>query len=86
MPKQEKFYKEIYHNPIQRTDEFTEPEDFDMKARSANEDTFPPFEDGSWDKMELLLDQHLPQKKLNGDLYFGGLLHLFQLVWVPGIT
>ena len=39
------------------------PEDFDMKARNANEDTFPPFENEAWDKMELLLNQYLPQKK-----------------------
>lgn len=47
-----------------------EPEDFDMKARSANEDTFPPFENEAWNKMELLLDQHLPQKKDKRRFFF----------------
>jgi|GEM_PF-2906963 len=40
-----------------------EPEDVDMKARSANEYSIPPFENEAWDKMELLLNQHLPKKK-----------------------
>lgn len=47
-----------------------EPEDFDMKARSANEDTFPLFENEAWDKMELLLDQNLPQKKDKRRFFF----------------
>lgn len=40
-----------------------EPEDFDMKAKNANDETIPAFENEAWDKMELLLDKHLPQKK-----------------------
>jgi hypothetical protein len=47
-----------------------EPEDFDMKARQANEEAFPDFENEAWDKMELLLDKHLPQKKDKKRFFF----------------
>jgi hypothetical protein len=41
-----------------------------MKARNANEQSLPPFENEAWDKMELLLDQHLPQKKDKRRFFF----------------
>ena len=61
-----------------------ELEDFDMKARNANEDTFPPFENEAWDKMELLLDQHLPQKKDNRRFLFWWLVALIPIGMVAG--
>ena len=61
-----------------------DPEDFDMKARNANEDTFPPFEEGAWDKMELLLDQHLPQKKDKRRFFFWWLAALIPIGLVAG--
>lgn len=61
-----------------------EPEDFDMKARSANEDTFPPFENEAWDKMELLLDQHLPQKKDKRRFFFWWFAALIPVALITG--
>lgn len=61
-----------------------ESEDFDMKARNANKDTFPPFENGAWDKMEFLLDQHLPQKKDKRRFFFWWLAALIPIGLVAG--
>ena len=61
-----------------------EPEDFDIKARSANEQGFPSFENEAWDKMELLLDQHLPQKKDKRRFFFWWLAALIPIGLVAG--
>lgn len=47
-----------------------EPEDFDMKARKASENSVPAFDDEAWVKMELLLDKHLPQTKTKRRFFF----------------
>jgi hypothetical protein len=61
-----------------------EPEDFDMKARKANEETFPPFENEAWDKMELLLDKHLPQKKDKRRFFFWWFAALIPVALITG--
>ena len=46
------------------------PEEFDKKARDANNYTVPPFEEQDWNKMEFLLNRHLPQKKNKKRIFF----------------
>lgn len=46
------------------------PEEFDKKARDANNYTLPPFEEQDWNKMEFLLNRHLPQKKNKKKIFF----------------
>ena len=46
------------------------PEEFDKKARDANNYTVPPFEEQDWNKMEFLLNRHLPQKKNKKKIFF----------------
>ena len=61
-----------------------DPSDFDMKARNAGENNFFPFEEGSWDKIELLLDKHLPQKKEKRRFLFWWLVALMPIGLVAG--
>ena len=38
-------------------------EDFDKKIKEAAEHHHPAYDEMAWDKMEKLLDKHLPQKE-----------------------
>ncbi|MEJ7830949.1 MAG: hypothetical protein WKF91_22275, partial [Segetibacter sp.] len=61
-----------------------EPEDFDMKARKASEEIFPGFENEAWDKMEILLDKHLPQKKEKRRFFFWWFAALIPVALITG--
>lgn len=60
------------------------PEDFDMKARQASEETFPPFDNEAWNKMEMLLDKHLPQQKEKRRFFFWWFAALIPVVLIGG--
>lgn len=64
-----------------------EQEDFDMKLKKANNEifpAFPPFEKEAWDKMESLLDKHLPQKKKKRRYLLWWFTALIPLVLITG--
>ena len=46
------------------------PEEFDKKARDANNYTVPTFKEQDWNKMEFLLNRHLPEKKNKKRIFF----------------
>lgn len=54
-------------------------EKFDKKVREAAENHHPPYDDMAWNKMEKLLDEHLPQKEDKRRRFFF-LIFLFLLL------
>lgn len=67
-------------------------EELDKIVREAASQHHPPYDDSAWDKMEALLDQHLPQQKSRRRPVFWLLLAvltaggLFYTLVYPGIT
>ncbi len=57
-------------------------DDLDNEIRGLAESNEPAFDEKGWDKMELLLDKHLPQEKKRRRIYF--FLLFILLVSIPG--
>src|SRR5665647_1374883 len=52
-------------------------EEINKKIKGAADQYQPAYDDKAWDKMEQILDEHLPQKKDNRRIIFFILLFLF---------